>query len=153
MQTINTMLKRLSNKGAIRFDKVKTGKTYTHYYTASISQDEYKQAQSKFFIENIHKGSLFSFVSSLVEQNAISSQDIERAKRWLAEWQKDEKWMDDFTGHWQYIRHGISAYETGHFKNDIGQTESGNLVYSHCNYAHALSSCCLFFCGIFYHIP
>ena len=91
MQTINTMLKRLSNKGAIRFDKVKTGKTYTHYYTASISQDEYKQAQSKFFIENIHKGSLFSFVSSLVEQNAISSQDIERAKRWLAEWQKDEK--------------------------------------------------------------
>lgn len=91
IQTINTLLKRLLTREIIGYEKVKTGKTYAYYYSSKINKEEYKGVKSQTFLESVHNGSLYSFISAFVQDNSVSTSDVERARKWLSEWEDDDE--------------------------------------------------------------
>lgn len=70
--TISTFLTRLSQKGAVRSEK--SGNTY--YYTALISEKEYRSLRTKNLISTLFGGSVRDFTASLFEDGALSQSDI-----------------------------------------------------------------------------
>ena len=74
--TIATFLTRLSEKGAIAGEK--QGKLY--YYTALITEKEYKKLQTKNLIKSLYNGSVRDFAVAFFEDNKLSNDDIKELK-------------------------------------------------------------------------
>lgn len=74
--TILTFLTRLAEKGAISAEK--RGKSY--YYTAILSQREYRKSQTKKLIMSLYNGSMRDFAVSLFEEQSLSEEDINELK-------------------------------------------------------------------------
>ena len=74
--TIATFLTRLSEKGAIAGEK--QGKLY--YYTALITEKEYKKSQTKNLIKSLYNGSVRDFAVAFFEDNKLSNDDIKELK-------------------------------------------------------------------------
>ncbi len=79
--TISTFLKRLSDKGVINTRK--EGKT--GYYSAAITQDEYKMEQTKEFVDEIHSGSIGSLFAALCESKELDKDKLTELKQWFEE--------------------------------------------------------------------
>lgn len=77
--TIWTFLGRLTEKGFIKAEKV--GKT--NYYTPALSENEYRQEETKQFLNSVHGGSVKSFFAALNGANGLNSSELEELKQWL----------------------------------------------------------------------
>ena len=78
-KTVITFLARLMEKGILKATRI----SKANYYEACMSEQEYTDFETKKFIENVHKGSIFSFISSLCNSGELSSKDIEDIKNLL----------------------------------------------------------------------
>ena len=67
-KTIQTMLKRLVNKGALTY--VKEGRVFV--YTPLVEEDEYISQKSSSFLSRYYDGELTSMVSAYLENDRLS---------------------------------------------------------------------------------
>lgn len=79
--TILTFLKRLADKGVLNVRR----KGKVSYYSAAITENEYKQAQTEEFINEIHDGSLNSLLSALCTGDKIDKNELDSIKKWFDE--------------------------------------------------------------------
>ena len=79
--TVNMMLQRLEDKGAVRMEPLGRGKVY---YPV-LSQADAQQKETKRFLERLYGGSLGLMVSSLAGQQALSEEDIRALRAILDE--------------------------------------------------------------------
>ncbi len=77
--TIQTFLKRLCDKGALNVRK--EGKN--NYFSARISEDEYKKALTEEFLNDTHHGSLKSLFASLAGYKQPDKEELEEIKKWF----------------------------------------------------------------------
>lgn len=71
--TVITFLSRLVEKGIIKATRI--SKAY-HYETCLMDQ-EYRNFETKQFIKDVHKGSVFGLVSALCDSGDLTKEDIE----------------------------------------------------------------------------
>jgi len=84
--TVRTLLKRLTDKGAVTTQKIKV-----LTYLPAISEKEYCEDQTKSFVERLYGGSATKLVSTLVENYYLSESDLEELREILRlEGEKDE---------------------------------------------------------------
>lgn len=72
--TVITFLSRLMDKGVIRATRV--GKA--NHYEPCLSEQEYKNYETKEFVKEVHKGSFFGLISSLCDSGDLTKKDIEK---------------------------------------------------------------------------
>ena len=78
-KTIKTLLNRLVNKGALGYRK--SGREY-HYYPL-IEEDVFVKAESRSFLRRVFGGSMKPMLATMVENEDLSSEDIEELKHIL----------------------------------------------------------------------
>ncbi|MGN6711056.1 BlaI family transcriptional regulator, penicillinase repressor [Anaerocolumna jejuensis DSM 15929] len=76
--TTLTLLRRLVEKGFVTCEKKEI-----FYYTAFVSEEEYKHYQTRNFIERIYDGSVKNLISALCRGNSLSEKDIEELQDYL----------------------------------------------------------------------
>lgn len=79
--TVITLMSRLVEKEILNVTKV--GKL--NHYSPRITEEEYKAIQTDNFLEDMHKGSVKSFMATLFDNKKISNKDISELKDWLKE--------------------------------------------------------------------
>ncbi len=85
--TVNMMLQRLEDKGAVRMEPLGRGKVY---YPV-LSQADARQKETARFLDRLYGGSLGLMVSSLAGQQALSREDIRALRAILDEAEEQEK--------------------------------------------------------------
>lgn len=75
--TIITLSSRLISKGFLKTNKI--GRR--NEYTAIVSEAEYQTAQTQNFLDKIYEGSAKGLVSTLIEKDLLSPDDIEELKK------------------------------------------------------------------------
>ena len=78
-KTIQTMLKRLVNKGALTY--VKEGGVFV--YTPLVEEDEYISQKSSSFLSRYYDGELTSMVSAYLENDRLSADEISELRSLL----------------------------------------------------------------------
>lgn len=76
--TVLTMIKRLIDKGAITQEKKDI-----YYYSAALTEDEFKQSETESFINRVYDGSGKTLVASLIENNSLSADDISELRAYF----------------------------------------------------------------------
>lgn len=74
LTTIITLAGRLIDKGLVKSEKV--GRSHSHQYVPVISEEAYKKAQTRDFVETVHKGSAKSLLSALFENRGLTGEDV-----------------------------------------------------------------------------
>ena len=74
--TVITMLTRLEGKGAVRWEQV--GRT-RHYYPV-ISREEARREETAGFLDRVYGGRLGLMMSALVEDHALTKEDIDELR-------------------------------------------------------------------------
>ena len=82
--TIATFLTRLTEKGALLSEK--QGKLY--YYTAVITEKEYKRSQVRNLIKTLYNGSAREFALSFFDEKLLSDKDVEELRAIFDEWEE-----------------------------------------------------------------
>ena len=85
--TVNMMLQRLEDKGAVRMETFGRNKAYWPV----LSQSDARQKETKRFLDRLYGGSLGMMVSSLAGQQALSEEDIRTLRAILDEAEQQEK--------------------------------------------------------------
>jgi BlaI family penicillinase repressor len=78
-RTIKTMLNRLVNKGALRFDT--EGKRYL--YRPAVSRDACVRGESRTFLARVFGGKLGPMLAHFVQDTRLTKADINQLKRLL----------------------------------------------------------------------
>ena len=78
-KTIQTMLKRLVNKGALTY--VKEGRVFV--YTPLVAEEEYISQKSSSFLSRYYDGELTSMVSAYLENDRLSDDEISELRSLL----------------------------------------------------------------------
>lgn len=87
-KTIQTLLKRLTEKEVITYEK----KSRVFVYTPLIQQDEYIYHQSHSFLNRFYNGHLTSMLTAYLEHEELSEDDMNELKEILEKCtQKDHK--------------------------------------------------------------
>jgi len=73
--TINTLIRRLADKGVIAAQKQNV-----IYYTPNITESEYVQAEEKIMLDKLYGGSAKKFVAALCNRGQLSEDDIDELK-------------------------------------------------------------------------
>ena len=76
--TINTLIRRLADKGVIS-----AVKREIIYYTANISRAEYTRTQEKNMLDKLYDGSAKNFVAALCDSGKLSEADIDELKKYF----------------------------------------------------------------------
>lgn len=79
LASLMTVLARMAEKGAVYCDRT----TRTNYYTALVSEEEYKLTEGMGFLEKLFHKSAREFVASLYQGNKMSSEDIRELREYL----------------------------------------------------------------------
>ena len=79
--TVMTLVTRLIEKGIINVNKV--GKL--NHYSPKVTEEEYKAIQTDVFLDDMHNGSVKSFMATLYNNKKISQKDISDLKKWIKE--------------------------------------------------------------------
>ncbi|WP_246240893.1 BlaI/MecI/CopY family transcriptional regulator [Anaerocolumna sedimenticola] len=79
LQTLITLLNRLTERGFLHSEK--TGKERTYY--PCIKQEDYIQYETNLFVERYHANSLFQLVSAFTGNNKLSKAEIDELNTWL----------------------------------------------------------------------
>lgn len=86
LPTLSTVLTRLVNKGFL----VCTKEGRNNFYTALVSEEEYRSNESKTLLEKLYGNSISTLVSSLFSSEAIDEKDIAELQQALDSLRKDE---------------------------------------------------------------
>ena len=81
-QTVNTFIKRLTDKGLI-ISKVSKGSN--KQYFPAISYNEFKKGEAESMLNQLYQGYVFSFLSALTGGKKIDSEVAESLKKILEE--------------------------------------------------------------------
>ncbi len=79
--TVITFLSRLIEKGIIK--ATKTGKA--NHYEPCVTEREYMDFETRQFIEDVHKGSVYGFITALCDNGALTKEDIEKLMQHIGE--------------------------------------------------------------------
>jgi BlaI family transcriptional regulator, penicillinase repressor len=79
--TVMTLVTRLIEKDILNVNKI--GKL--NNYSAKVTEEEYKAAQTDVFLEDMHNGSIRNFMATLYNSRKISKKDIADLKNWIKE--------------------------------------------------------------------
>jgi predicted transcriptional regulator len=79
LSTVMTALARLCEKGFVYCDR----STRTNYYTATLTQQEYRDRESRKFLEKMHGNSITSLVTALNNSGAVSEEDLNELRKIL----------------------------------------------------------------------
>lgn len=85
-QTISTFLKRMVNKGLLN----QTTKGRTNFYTAAISEQEYRHLEAKELINSKYNGSLYTFLATFYGEEMIEEKDLNELRQWFDEAMKND---------------------------------------------------------------
>lgn len=77
LTTVATLLTRLTNKGAVKFEK----SSRNYYYSPVLKENDYKIGAAKSLLSRIYNGSIKNMVAALYEGNEISDEDIAELKK------------------------------------------------------------------------
>lgn len=78
-QTIRTLINRLSQKGAIDFEK--NGRAYFYYPT--VSEKEVQRAETKSFVSRVFSGAMQPMIVSFLEETDLSDEEIDQLEELL----------------------------------------------------------------------
>lgn len=84
--TLMTVLSRLVEKGYLSCDR----STRANRYTPLVQENEYKERESRTFLNRLHRSSLPSLVSSLYQSGAVDSGDLEELRQFIDSLGKEE---------------------------------------------------------------
>ncbi|MDF2873051.1 MAG: transcriptional repressor, CopY family [Anaerocolumna sp.] len=84
LSTLMTTLTRLADKGFVYCDR----STRTNYYSALISEQDYKVKESRSFLERLYGNSLQSLVANLYDSNTIDDDEISELQKLIEEIQR-----------------------------------------------------------------
>ena len=85
VNTVNTFLSRLTEKGAV--ESVRHGKT--NYYTPAYDKTGYLAFEGSSFLERMYGNSLGKFVNALSSTHSLRKQDIEELEAFLKKVKED----------------------------------------------------------------
>ena len=85
-KTIQTLLKRLVQKGAITYEK--QGRVFV--YTPLVREDEYVNHESDSFLSRYYDGNIVSMVSAYLDSDHLTEQDIDSLNELLSRRNKKE---------------------------------------------------------------
>jgi len=71
--TVVTFLARLMEKGIIKATRI--GKA--NHYEPCVTEQEYRNFETKQFIKDVHKGSVLGFITALCDNGDLTKEDIE----------------------------------------------------------------------------
>lgn len=80
-KTVQTLIKRLVNKGALTYEK--QGRVFV--YTPLVKEDEYLNQESHSFLKRYYDGNLTAMVSSFLEHDTLSEDDIAALRSLLSQ--------------------------------------------------------------------
>lgn len=78
--TVLTFLSRLAEKGMVQIEK--RGKS--NWYRPAVSEAEYRAQETTSFLEDVHGGSVKSFIASLYDADGLSAEELDELRQWLA---------------------------------------------------------------------
>lgn len=79
--TVITFLTRLIDKGIVRATRI--GKA--NRYEACMTEQEYRNLETREFIKDVHKGSVFGLINALCDSGDLTKEDIENIMKRLKE--------------------------------------------------------------------
>lgn len=79
-KTIQTLIKRLVNKGALSYEK--EGRVFV--YTPLVQENEYVGQQSSSFLKRFYHGDITAMVSAYLDNDRLSDEDIDTLRALLA---------------------------------------------------------------------
>ena len=74
--TVITMLTRLENKGAVRWEQL--GRT--RHYSPIVTREEARREETAGFLDRVYGGRLGLMVNALVEDHALTKEDIDELR-------------------------------------------------------------------------
>lgn len=80
-KTIHTLIKRLVTKGALSYEK--QGRIFV--YTPLVGEKEYIEQESSSFLKRFYHGDLTAMVSSFLEEERLSDQELEELRLLLSQ--------------------------------------------------------------------
>jgi BlaI family penicillinase repressor len=83
-QTIRTMLRRLIDKGAIKY----TADGNVYYYEPAVSREQCVRVESRSFLERVFGGAAKPLLVQMVQDADLSREDITELKRLLSKKEK-----------------------------------------------------------------
>jgi predicted transcriptional regulator len=79
--TVVTFLSRLTEKGVLK--ATRTGKV--NHYEPCVTEQEYHNFETRQFIEDVHKGSVYGFITALCDSGDLTKEDIVKLMHHLEE--------------------------------------------------------------------
>lgn len=79
-KTIQTLIKRLINKGALSYEK----QSRVFVYTPLVKEDEYIGQESNSFLSRFYNGNIASMLSAYIENDKLSAAEIEDLRSLLS---------------------------------------------------------------------
>lgn len=76
--TVRTLLRRLAEKGAVEEKKLEV-----LCYLPAVSEKDYRDTQTKSFLERLYGGSAKKLVAYLVQSDELTNEDIEDLREFL----------------------------------------------------------------------
>lgn len=76
--TINTLLRRLVQKGAVYADKQKVT-----LFSALVSEENYSEAQEKRLLDKLYNGSAKSLVAGLLQRGKLTEADLNELQQYF----------------------------------------------------------------------
>lgn len=86
LASLMTVLARMAEKGAVYCDRT----TRTNYYTALVSEEEYKLTEGTSLLEKMFHKSAKDFIASLYQGKKMSSKDIRELSDYLKSLEQEE---------------------------------------------------------------
>ena len=83
-KTIQTLIKRLVSKKALSYEK----QSRIFVYTPLVQEDEYIRQESNSFLKRYYNGNLSSMLASYLEDDKLSSTEIDNLRHLLSKHQK-----------------------------------------------------------------
>ncbi len=79
LASVMTVLARMAEKGAVYCDRT----TRTNYYSALVSEEQYKLVESETFLERFHDNSAKNLIASLYQGKKMSKENVQELRAYL----------------------------------------------------------------------
>lgn len=86
LASVMTVLARMAEKGAVYCDR----NTRTNYYSAIVSEEEYKLTESDTFLEKLYDKSAKNFIACLYHGKRMSKESIQELREYLDSLEAEE---------------------------------------------------------------
>ena len=86
LAALMTALSRLCEKGAVLCEK----RGHRNFYSAILKEQEYKENESKSFLEKMYANSFMNMIASLYNSKAIDGEDLSDLQQFLEHLKKEK---------------------------------------------------------------